>query len=228
MVKIINSGKNPAEINMELDQKFLYELDQDDFPLIHFYNFENPAATYGYFLKPEIFLKQGHGLNLARRPTGGGILFHLWDLTFSILIPKNHHAYSDDVMKNYKTINDLVLLAISKYLKTPLINLLPESPVVFDEVANNFCFAKPTKYDVMIDGKKVAGAAQRRKKNGFLHQGSISMHMPDFNFLTQIFPDDSSIIPAMQAYTYALTTGNLDEEKRELGAILEDLFVKAF
>ena len=226
MLKTINSGKNAAEVNMELDQKLLEELHPDGCPILHFYDFQTPAATYGVFLKPENFLIKDHGLNLAKRPTGGGILFHIWDLTFSVLIPKNHFAYSDDVMKNYKCINDLVLVAISQYLETPLVNLLPENPVPLDEVTKNFCFAKPTKYDVMIDGKKVAGAAQRRKNNGFLHQGSISVVMPDFDYLEQIFPKDSLVVAAMKQYTYALTDGVLDEAKEKLRTLLQKVFAQ--
>lgn len=223
MWKIVNSGKNRAEVNMAMDEKLLEELDPDDLPILHFYDFESPAATYGVFLKPENFLKEGHGLNLARRPTGGGILFHLWDLTFSVLIPKNHPGYSDDVMKNYKYINDLVLIALSEYLETPLLSLLPENPIPIDEVTKHFCFAKPTKYDVMIDGKKVAGAAQRRKKNGFLHQGSISVIMPDFDFLKKIFAEESFVVNEMQKYTFVLSEGDLDEAKKKLRILLQNV-----
>ncbi len=221
MWKIVNSGTNRAEVNMAMDEKLLEELNPNDPPILHFYDFELPAATYGFFLKPEGFLKEGHGLNLARRPTGGGILFHLWDLTFSVLIPKNHPGYSDDVMKNYKYINDLVLIALSEYLEMPLLSLLPENPIPIDEVTKHFCFAKPTKYDVMINGKKVAGAAQRRKKNGFLHQGSISMIMPDFELLQKILPEETLTASSMKQHTFALTEGNLDEAKKKLRILLQ-------
>ena len=221
MVRVIYSGKNRAEVNMALDQKFLEELHPSDLPILHFYDFEKPAATYGLFLKPEQFLKQDLGLDLAKRPTGGGVLFHLWDLTFSVLIPKDHPGYTDDVMKNYKYINDAVLEAISIYLELPLVNLLPDEPVPESEVSKHFCFAKPTKYDVMIGGKKVAGAAQRRKKNGFLHQGSISMVMPDFAYLKNLFPKEPELATLMEAHTFVLTEGNLENEKLKLQDILE-------
>ncbi len=205
---------------MELDQKFLDDMLPDDLPILHFYDFEKPAATYGLFLKPEDFLKEGHPLDLAKRPTGGGILFHLWDLAFSVLIPKNHPGYSDDVMKNYKYINDQVLIAISEYLELPLINLLAENPIPKDEVSKHFCFAKPTKYDIMIEGKKVAGAAQRRKHNGYLHQGSISLVMPDMKFLKTLFPQESTVPDEINAHTFALTTGNSETAKQALRHLL--------
>ena len=217
---MINSGENFSEENMRLDEKFFEKLLPSDLPVLHFYDFKGPSATYGIFINPEIFLKKGHGLHLAKRPTGGGILFHLWDLTFSVLIPKNHPGYSNDVMQNYKFINDLVRLALSEYLGVSL-DLLSESPVPLNEVSGHFCFAKPTKYDVMIEGFKIAGAAQRRKKNGFLHQGSISIGLPDFNFLQKTLIEGALVTEAMQKYTFILTQGDVDEAKEKLRTILQ-------
>jgi lipoate-protein ligase A len=209
---------------MALDLKLLEEMRADDAPLLHFYEFAGPAATYGHFMKPELFLKGGHGLDLAKRPTGGGMLFHLWDLTFSVLISRNCRGYSPDVMENYKFVNELVVQALGEYLEKPLINLLPEEPEPLDEACKHFCFAKPTKYDVMIDGKKVCGAAQRRKPNGYLHQGSISVCMPDFDYLQGLFLEENRVVEAMKIYTCALSSGAVDDARREVRASIEKVF----
>ncbi len=222
MWRIVNSGKNSSKENMERDEKFLEELKPDDSPILHFYDFEKPSATFGIFMKPEIFLKEDHGLDLAKRPTGGGMLFHLWDMTFSVLIPKNHYGYSDDVMKNYKFINEIVLKSLSPF--GDCVDLLVQESEPMDEVCKYFCFAKPTKYDVMIGGKKVAGSAQRRKKNGFLHQGSISIVRPDFYLINSLFKEDNRVTKAMEEFTYVLTGGELEKSK----AILRDSLQKFF
>ncbi len=211
---------------MRLDEKLLEGLKPQDSPILHFYDFEGAAATYGYFLKPELFLNERHGLDLARRPTGGGILFHLWDLTFSVLIPEGHFGYSKEVMRNYRFINDLVVIGISNYLGISVVNLLPEDPLPLDEASGHFCFAKPTKYDVMMDGKKVAGAAQRRKKNGFLHQGSISLIMPDFAYLQTLLRPDTLVLNAMKMHTFAIAQGNLTDAKNGLRASLQKVITQ--
>lgn len=218
MWRVIDSGKKLAEANMRLDEKLLEELSSDGLPILHFYEFAKPAATYGYFVQPEKFLKSGHGLDLARRPTGGGILFHLWDLTFSVLIPSCHFGYSNDVMQNYAFINNLVIGAISECLGISIVHLLPIEEEPLDEMFKYFCFAKPTKYDVMIDGKKVAGAAQRRKKNGFLHQGSISVGAPDFCYLQKILPE--SVIEAMKVHTQTLQGLSKDDLRASLQKVI--------
>jgi lipoate-protein ligase A len=198
MWSVVNSGKKSAKENMDRDEKFLQELKPDDFPILHFYDFEKPSATFGIFMKPELFLTKTHGLDLAKRPTGGGMLFHLWDLTFSVLIPKNHYGYSDDVMKNYKFINELVLQAVEPFVTLSVPDLLV------------------IEYDVMIGGKKIAGSAQRRKKNGFLHQGSISIIAPDFDFLKTLFKEKNLVVEAMKDFTYILTDQDLEKSKQAL------------
>lgn len=208
-----------------MDQELLDNLKPDDDPILHFYNFSQPAFTFGYFTKPHELLNMERAkktFDYSRRPTGGGILFHMWDLTFSAVVPKNHPGYSKEVMKNYRYINDRVLEAVKSYLGSMIpVNLLPEEPYALDELTKHFCFAKPTKYDVMLGGKKVAGAAQRRKKQGFLHQGSISLIMPSFTFLGQFFPPNSKVADAMKMHTHALLLGELTQE--ELKAAKEDL-----
>ena len=203
MWKLLEQKQSCAKENMERDEKHLLSIKPDDDPILHFYEWQSPAATYGFFMKPEQLFRHTDALDLARRPTGGGVLFHLWDLAFSVIVPANHHGYSADIMKNYKFINDAVLRAVKETLDPSVsVSLLPEDPVALDSLSKYFCFAKPTIYDVMIDGKKIAGSAQRRKRNAFLHQGSISIAMPSFDFIQKILPEQAVVTEAMKLNTY--------------------------
>lgn len=203
MWKLIKEKKLSAKQNMELDKKHLEQIKEKDAPLLHFYSWEKPSATYGVFMKPQELFKRTDALDLAQRPTGGGVLFHLWDLAFSVIVPVGHPGYSTDILKNYKFVNDAVLDAVKRVLKEGVsASLLPVEPTALSALSKYFCFAKPTKYDVMIDGKKIAGAAQRWKKNGYLHQGSISIAAPSFDFLERILPVDAKLTEAMKLNTY--------------------------
>lgn len=214
-MKIINTGKQSAKKIMEIDERLLSELEPSSSPILHLYEFYQPAATHGYFIKPT---KNFDKVNYAKRPTGGGWTFHIWDLAFSVLIPKEHEGYHEDVMENYKYINSMVLQSMGD-----LCQLLPVEPIAQDPLSKDFCFGKPTKYDVMIGEKKLAGAAQRRKRNGYLHQGSISIVMPDFEFLGQFLPEE--VIYSMKRYTYA-PFENLEEGRKEVSHRLQQSFKK--
>lgn len=217
MWKILESGKNAAKEVMKIDERLLNELKPDDAPILHFYDFKEPSATYGHFVKPEEHLELEHarkwGLDLSKRPTGGGIIFHIWDMAFSVLIPATHEGYSQDTMENYAFINRAVLRAVEEFVENihPL-NLLPEDPHPMDEHAKAFCMAKPTKYDVMLGGRKVAGAAQRRKKQGYLHQGTISLATPNFEEIEKLLRPGTKVVEAMRLHTFSLL-GKIENPK---------------
>ena len=112
---IIHTGQKSAEENMRCDAELLENAKNFSKPVLHFYEWEFPSATYGYFADPAslLFLDQIGPLNLARRPTGGGVIFHIWDFAFSILVPANSALYSVNTLSNYALINAIVLSSIS-------------------------------------------------------------------------------------------------------------------
>lgn len=231
MWKLLDSGTQSAQNNMDLDAELLEKMQPNDPPLIHFYDWEGDSGTYGYFLKPEEFLDlekaQKWGLSLARRPTGGGIVFHVSDLAFSVLVPAGFPSYSLSTLDNYNFINNRVKKAVKKFLdQTQALSLLPQEPEPLDAPSARFCMAKPTIYDVMIGGKKIAGAAQRRRKQGYLHQGSISLALPQEDFLQEILLPGTQVLDAMRQNTFSIlgsdyTASELSEARHELRILLK-------
>lgn len=205
--QILDTGSRSAEENMRLDAELLETLDEQRLPILHFYDWKGDSATYGYFVKPSDFLNLDRveelGLNLARRPTGGGIVFHIWDLAFSLLVPSHHPHFSESTLDNYAFVNNAVLAAVSDFLKDQP-QLIPSSAAPLDSSCTRFCMAQPTKYDVVLEGKKIAGAAQRKTKKGFLHQGTISLKMPAEEYLKEVLLPGTKVFEAMLANTFPL------------------------
>jgi len=205
MIKIIETEPLDAQSIMDKDAYLLETLDPKGEILVHFYQWKNPSITYGYFLKPENFfhvkrLKE-NSIDIARRPTGGGIVFHIWDFAFSVIVPAHSKMFFSTSLENYRCINLCVQKAIEE--------MLPDALSLFDYLgdknfAKDFCMAHPTKYDVVIKGKKIAGAAQRKKKNGFLHQGTIAIEPVDVSLLEEILLDEE-IIKKMKMHSFCLT-----------------------
>ncbi|SPN73571.1 Octanoyltransferase LipM,Lipoate-protein ligase A,Biotin/lipoate A/B protein ligase family [Chlamydia serpentis] len=183
-IRIIDSGKSSAASHMAKDQDMLQNLKEGEL-ILHLYEWESPyPLTYGYFMRPEKFLISNHkdlGLDAAVRPTGGGFVFHQGDYAFSVLMSATHPRYSPFVLENYHTVNSFVVKVLEKVFRIQSV-LAPEDQISSSRVSGNFCMAKTSKYDVLIGGKKVGGAAQRKVNQGFLHQGSLflSGSSPDF------------------------------------------------
>lgn len=230
--EILFTPEEKADVIMEKDRLLLENLGNAKNPILHFYRWKGPSATYGYFLNPkDFFVDEGvqkEKLTLARRPTGGGIIFHLWDFAFSALIPAAHPAFSHNTLQNYATINLRVLAAVEEFLQARGCELTPEDGKILGEGCANFCMAKPTKYDVMLKGKKIAGAAQRKTKEGFLHQGSISLTMPSKEFLQNVLCSHLDVTQAMQLYTFPLLGEEKHSDLEPYKEQIQNLLIKHF
>lgn len=219
---ILDTGKASAQKNMSIDEGLLNTLRPTDTPILHLYDWEGDCATFGYFIDPASFLNleklEQRNLQIARRPTGGGVVFHFCDYAFSVLIPAGHPNFSLNTMENYAFVNKLVQKVVAQFISQNITSeLLPEESPPWDESSRHFCMAKPTKYDVMVNGRKVGGASQRRTKSGFLHQGTISLKIPDDSILEEILKPDTCVKAAMKHHSYPLLAPDDDlQEARSM------------
>lgn len=229
---VLNTGVSSAEENMQIDTKLLEELNENSCPTLHLYDWKGDSATYGYFVDPYDFLSregvERKGLHLARRPTGGGIIFHVWDLAFSVAVPAHSKCFSQNTLDNYEFVNSAVLKAAQEFLQTnDSLEIIPNDFSAKDNACKRFCMAQPTKYDVILNGKKIAGAAQRKTKQGFLHQGTISLMMPPKEYMKEVLLPGTEVLDAMFANTYPLM--GLDAQKKDLNSArkqIQELLIK--
>ncbi len=221
--RILDTGRRSAEENMCLDKELLLRLDEYSEPTVHFYDWVEDSATYGYFVNPRDFLDvekaKEKNLQLARRPTGGGIIFHTWDFAFSVLVPSHSEFFSQNTLDNYEFINRAVLRAVQELLGQQL-SLIPSDGEELDLACGRFCMAKPTKYDVLLQGKKIVGAAQRQTKKGFLHQGSISLANPCWQYLEEILLPGTRVLEAMKLHTMSFSL-DLQAARRKVRLLLQ-------
>jgi lipoate---protein ligase len=222
--KIIDSGTKSAEENMSLDARLLSDLCE---PIVHLYDWKESSATYGHFIDISKFFNmkivKEKKLDLAKRPTGGGIVFHISDLAFSILLPATHPDFSLNSLNNYLYINTKVGEILYQFLKVN-IELLPHNNVE----RSHFCMAKPTIYDLIVDGKKVGGAAQRKTRLGYLHQGTIFLGHPPYHLLEEIL-EDKNVLIKMKQNSFPLLGENFSQnELFEARNHLKSLFQKIF
>ena len=205
---VVVDGPDTPQNHMDKDKDLLDRISSFEGPMLRFYEWGAPSLTYGYFIKPEDHLNlkavDQYGLKIGRRPTGGGIIFHLKDLAFSVLIPATDDHYSTNTLQNYAYVNGLVRDAILKVNNQLNLTLLTADTNNGVNASKYFCMAKPTIYDIMVGGKKIGGAAQRRTKEGFLHQGSVSVSLLDDNLLKDVLKN-SSLIDEIKNHTYCFT-----------------------
>jgi lipoyl(octanoyl) transferase len=168
----LDSSKCDAAFNMAMDEALLEAMSRLQRPVLRFYGWTEPAATFGYFQK---FSDVGRATllrPLIRRPTGGGIVPHDADWTYSFAVPPGHEWHLLKALESYRRIHEWIQSAFAE------LNVKSELAPSSKNSAPGQCFAGHEKFDLLWNGKKIAGAAQRRNKLGLLIQGSVQPPIP--------------------------------------------------
>jgi lipoyl(octanoyl) transferase len=159
-----------ASLNMAIDETLLRCLAA---PTLRIYRWRRPAVSFGYFEKFESVKTMHPARDLVRRWTGGGIVTHGNDLTYSLLVPAGSRFMELSLTDSYRAIHEWIASALRA--SGVLVSLADGAPS-----SSRACFESPVRHDIVHDGRKIAGAAQRRTRFGLLHQGSIqSFNVPD-------------------------------------------------
>ncbi len=167
-----------AAENMAVDFLLLQRYPDEAHARFRHYDWRAPAFTFGYGQKIAYVRQQlppDEHVELCRRPTGGGVVDHRADWTYTLVVPRRHALYDERATQSYRIVHEV--LARSLQFQGQAVELKPCAPSVdSDETgAPTICFNRAEVFDVVnpVTGAKVAGAAQKRNKHGLLFQGSI-------------------------------------------------------
>ena len=160
-----------AALNMAVDEALLADAAT---PILRFYRWRQPSLSFGYFGLYADVASQASEREIVRRWTGGGIVPHGDDLTYSVIVPKTHPFFARSSLEIYAAVHDAIRRALeANCIEATLVN--QAAPRISED-----CFANAVRADVVSAGRKIAGAAQRRSRAGLLHQGSIQqLNLPD-------------------------------------------------
>jgi lipoate-protein ligase A len=160
-----------AALNMAVDEALLADCAA---PVLRFYRWQRSSISFGYFGRYAEIASQSGRRDIVRRWTGGGIVPHGADLTYSVVVPRGHSFFQQSSLEIYAAIHDAICRALqANGMEASLAN--GAAPKV-----SEVCFANAVRADVISGGQKIAGAAHRRTRAGLLHQGSIQRNdLPD-------------------------------------------------
>ena len=171
---LIHGTASPAR-NMAIDEALLREVRE---PVLRIYEWSVPAVSLGYFQPAALAGERP----FVRRYTGGGLVDHAHDVTYTIVLPRKHPWMELSMPESYCLVHQGVQAALAAC------GIESELTPAAHAVESEACFAKPVRFDIVAGASKLSGAAQRRTREGLLHQGSILLPDPARNaFLRATF-----------------------------------------
>ena len=157
-------------VNMAFDE-LLLDRSRERGPSLRFYRWKEPTVSFGYFEPAAAAHRLADGREVVRRWTGGGLVEHGDDLTYTLAVPRAEPFARLRAAESYRLIHAAVTTALWQggwRVAAQLEEALPAP-----QTAVNACFQRPVLHDLLADGQKIAGGAQRRTRAGLLHQGSV-------------------------------------------------------
>ena len=184
--RFVDSGNCSPSFNMALDEALLEWNSQGKFPpVIRFYGWNPATLSIGYFQKVEkeinIEAVKNQGIGFVRRPTGGRGVLHEHELTYSVIVPESHPMMPKTVAEAYRVISEGILkgfheLGLEAYFAVPQTT---EERELLKSPHSAVCFDTPSWYELVVEGRKVAGSAQTRQQGVVLQHGSILLDIDE-------------------------------------------------
>ncbi|MDD5120524.1 MAG: lipoate--protein ligase family protein [Candidatus Omnitrophica bacterium] len=185
LFKLLRSSASSASYNMAVDAEIFRQYLEDGIGLLRLYRWERPSFTYGFSQNPEEEIDfsscASEGVGVAKRITGGGILFHHDEITYSFVCSKTDVGEPQGVFVSYRNICAF-LMQFYKSLGLDPIFALQAGNFKDRMRGHQLCSASNEKYDITIGAKKIGGNAQKRKRQAIFQHGSIPCSI-DWNFV---------------------------------------------
>jgi len=187
--RLINSGFNSGEINMQFDVSLAESL-PDGEAVLRLYRWKPFCISLGANQDKDIIninKASDDGIDVVKRPTGGRAILHAEELTYSVVYPVSFQIPPKQL---YSEINLAIKKGLvfydSDFKDIQLENGQPHFPSFYTDQKSSICFAISARSELNYCEKKIVGSAQRKMKNNILQHGSIlcgKKHLDIINYL---------------------------------------------
>jgi lipoate-protein ligase A len=216
--------------NMALDEAILEHTGRGEvLPTLRLFAWEPPCLSLGRaqpFTDVDTKRLQTRGWDVVRRITGGRAILHTDELTYSVTGPTDEPHLAGSLLESYNRLARALLTAVHD-LELPV--EMKEDRIETNGVPNPVCFEVPSTYEITVDGKKLIGSAQARRKDGVLQHGSLPL-TGDLTRICQalVFPNETAREAAMQRLLARATTVESVLGQRVAWETAKQAFVRAF
>jgi len=174
----INTGFASGAMQMAIDWILLESVQETGVPVMRIYRWKPFCISLGHnqaLSHMDLEKCREKGIDVVRRPTGGRAVFHAEEVTYSVIIPQTNPFAKESVNEFYMLVSEglargIRMLDVPAVLEKRGIDLRHHYK---KSSLSASCFSAAARYEVVVDGRKLIGSAQRRIKGGLLQHGSI-------------------------------------------------------
>ena len=188
--RLILSPSLDPFLNMAVDEILFRQVArQGSPPIVRLYGWSGPSVTLGRFQDALKAVNldgcRKHGVTLVRRLTGGRLVFHGDDMTYSVIARLGNPPFQGGIIHSYNEISRWIVEACRTMgFEASLAAGVPRHSRKSREKADleldqtrELCFSSTSRYEVVCGGRKLAGSAQMRAEGAMLQQGSIPLDL---------------------------------------------------
>lgn len=207
--RFVHTGSRSPEENMAVDEAMLIAHSEGRTPpSVRFYGWNPRTLSIGYFQRAhkEVDVPRvlESGIGFVRRATGGRAVLHDQELTYSIIVSECYPGMPASVTEAYRVLSMGLLHGFHNVgLHAEMIGLSKEESDLQQEKrdVSSACFDSPSRYELVLEGKKIAGSAQMRAEGVILQHGSILLDLDtDLLFDMLRFTDDTAKEQSKQSF----------------------------
>jgi len=175
--RLLNTGIADGTTNMAVDEAVLEAVaGRQSLPTLRFYAWQPPCLSIGYAqaVQDEVDLGacRARGIDLVRRPTGGRAILHTDELTYSVVAPQDDPRVAGEIVESYRRLCQGLLAGLRMLgLDAVQAGRKPSKPKTLSAA----CFDAPSDYEITVQGKKLVGSAQARRRGVVLQHGALPL-----------------------------------------------------
>jgi len=208
--RLLHTAPANGAWNMAVDESILEHIQRGEaMPTLRLYSWNPPCLSLGHaqpFADVDMERVKSYGWEVVRRLTGGRAILHTDELTYSVTGSADEPVLAGGILESYNRLAQALMFAVRE-LGLPVEMKEHESVGHASSVTNPVCFEVPSTYEITVNGKKLIGSAQARKKEGVLQHGSLPL-TGDLTRICQalVFKDEAAREVASQRLLDRATT----------------------
>ena len=181
--RLIQTPPASGAWNMAVDEALLESMALENaVPILRLYAWNPACLSLGYAQPYRDVDEAGltrNGWQVVRRPTGGRAILHTDELTYAVIAPHSEPRLAGGVLESYQRLSIALLDALHR-IQVPAytqaeVFTSSSSQSTNQTIKGPVCFEVPSNYEITVDGKKLIGSAQARRREGVLQHGTLPL-----------------------------------------------------